>query len=403
MRYIDHMDVWGKRVLLRVDFNVPMDRDQKITDDWRIQAALPTIRYALDVGGRLIIVSHLDRPGGKIVPELSLAPVAERLAQLLEREVVFVNSIVGPRVQKAVGLSAPSSVVMLENLRFYPGEENDSDDFARGLAHLADVYIDDAFANAHRAHASNVGVTRFMTDCAGGLLMRRELEALGRVLDSPNRPLVAVVGGLKVSSKIGVLENLSRKVDKMLIGGAMAPTFFRALGMEMGDSVVSDESVQRASDILKEAEQKGTRIVLPEDLVVASKKSERAERDVVSANGVKPGKMALDIGPRTIRTFVDELKGAATILWNGPLGAFEMEPFSEGTRTVGEAIARSSAFTLVGGGDTSLALRRYGLAERISYVSTGGGAFLEALSGGELPAVKVLEEAERRMRIPTPI
>lgn len=396
MRYVDQMDIRGKKVLLRVDLNVPMDDDQRITDDWRIRAALPTILYAIEQGSKVIVISHLDRPGGKIVPELSLAPVAVRLSQLLQKEVTFLNDIAGARDRKAVDRAPPGSVVMLENLRFNPGEESDSDDLARALADLADAYVDDAFANAHRTHASNVGVTRFLTDSGGGLLMRKELEALGRAMGSPERPRVAVVGGVKVESKIGVLVNLAKNVDGMLIGGAMASPFLKARGLDMGDSVVPEGSVQKASDLLTRAERQGVRIVLPTDLVVAGEKSDRAEGEVVPVNGVIKGKMALDIGPRTIRSFTDELGGAATIIWNGPLGAFEIEAFSEGTRAVGEAIARSPAYSLVGGGDTVLALNRYGLMDRISYVSTGGGAFLVALAGRELPAVQALDRAGLR-------
>jgi phosphoglycerate kinase len=400
MRYVDQMDIRGKRVLLRVDLNVPMDDARNITDDWRIQASLPTIRYALGQGSRLVVVSHLDRPGGKIVPELSLAPVAERLSQLLDEEVTFVNEVVGALARGAVDRLTPGSVVMLENLRFHPGEESDSDELARDLAALADVYVDDAFANAHRAHASNVGVTRFLDDCGGGLLMRKELEALGRAMGTPERPMVAVVGGVKVESKIGFLEKLSKNVDKMLIGGAMAFAFLRARGLEMGDLAVPEGAVRIASDILEEAECNGVRIVLPADLVVANEKSERASREAMPVAEIGRGKLALDIGPRTARLFTDELDGAATILWNGPLGAFEIEAFSEGTRAVGEAIARSPAFSLVGGGDTVLALKRYRLTDRISYVSTGGGAFLKALSGETLPAVQVLDRPDLRAVTP---
>ncbi len=394
MRFVDQMDIRFRKVLLRVDLNVPMDKDRRITDDWRVRAALPTIQYALEEESRVIVISHLDRPGGNIVPELTLAPVAERLSQLLDKEVTFVDQVVGVRAREAVDRMLPGSVVMLENLRFHPGEESDSDDLARELADLADVFVDDAFANAHRAHASNVGVTRFLTDVGGGLLMRRELDALGRAMGSPDRPLVAVVGGIKVESKIGFLENLARKVDKMLIGGGMASAFLQARGLEMGDSTVSEGSVQKARNIMKEAQRNGVRIVLPLDLVVAREKNDRAEMEVVAVAGVTKGKMPLDIGPRTVRVFEDELEGASTIIWNGPLGAFEVEAFSAGTRAVGEAIARSSAYSLVGGGDTVLALKRYQLMDRISYVSTGGGAFLKALSGKELPAVQALETKE---------
>jgi len=388
MRYIDELGMRDRTVLLRVDLNVPLDDQRRITDDWRIQAVLPTIQYVMEAGGRLVIASHLGRPGGRVVPELSLAPVAERLSQLLEEKVAFAGDIVGGRAREAIERMPPGSAVMLENLRFDPGEEANSEAFARELADLADAYVDDAFANAHRAHASNVGVVRFLPDHAGGLLMKRELNALGRTLDSPDRPLVVVLGGSKVKSKIGVLENLARKADAILIGGAMAFPFLEAAGA--GTFRADQGSVRKASDILREVEKRGGRMLLPRDLAVTGDADRSSSREVVPVEGIGPEMAALDIGPRTIERFTAEIEGAGTVIWNGPMGVFEKEPFHLGTRAVGEAIARCPGFSLAGGGDTALALRRYGLADRVSYISTGGGAFLAVLAGTELPAVKAL-------------
>ncbi|NLK25907.1 MAG: phosphoglycerate kinase [Euryarchaeota archaeon] len=386
MRYVDQMDIEGKRVLLRVDLNVPLDGG-RVADDSRILAVLPTIRHILERNGRLIITSHLDRPGGKRVPGLSLRPVSERLSDILGKEVAFVEEVVGPDVSEAVGAMSPGSAIMLENLRFEPGEEKNDDALSKALASHADVYIDDAFANAHRSHASNVGVTKYLHDKGGGLLFKRELEMLEGALETPERAFVVVIGGAKVASKIGVLEHLSRRADRMLLGGTMALPFLKAGGAEVGNYALDERTIDQARSIMEGAGEDC--IVLPVDFVVAS--GEGAAARVVSADDIEPDMQIGDIGPRTIEAFALEIENARTVVWNGPMGMFEMESFSRGTRSVAEAIARSPAFSLAGGGDTNRALDRYGLREEISYVSTGGGAFLEILAGRELPAVQALE------------
>ncbi len=381
IRYVDQMDLAGKRVLLRVDLNVPL-RNGAVADDSRINAILPTVRYILEKGGMPIVCSHLDRPGGKRVPELSLRPVSERLSELTGEKVTFVDEVIGTKAEDAASSMGNGSILMLENLRFDPGEEANDETFARSLASLADAYVDDAFANAHRAHASNVGVTRHIDDAAGGLLMKKELQALEGVLESPDRPLVVAIGGAKVSSKIATIEHLSRIADRLLLGGAMAFPFLRAQGIDVGDHRANGEAVERARRMLDE---RPGSIVLPEDFAV-----DDGGRREVDVDGLPADKNVLDIGERTIDRFASELKAAGTIVWNGPMGKFEQEGFDVGTRMIAEAIARSPAYSLVGGGDTDAALDRYGLSDRISYVSTGGGAFLEMLSGRELPAIKAL-------------
>mgnify|MGYP002410385312 CR=1 FL=1 len=382
IRYVDQMDLAGKRVLLRVDLNVPL-RDGAVADDSRINAILPTVRYILEKGGMPIVCSHLDRPGGKRVPEYSLRPVSVRLSELTGKKVDFVDECAGPKAEQAAASLTSGSMLVLENLRFDPGEEANDDTFARSLASLADVYVDDAFANAHRAHASNVGVTKFMDQTAGGLLMKKELQALEGVLEKPDRPLVVAIGGAKVSSKMATIENLSRVADRLLLGGAMAFPFLRALGIDVGDHRANGEAVERARRMLDE---RPWSIVLPDDFAV-----DDGGRREVDVKALPSDKDVLDIGPRTIERFASEIRAAGTIVWNGPMGKFEQEGFDVGTRAVARAIAQSPAYSLVGGGDTNAALDRNGLGGSISYVSTGGGAFLEMLSGRELPALKALE------------
>ncbi len=394
MRYIDQMNIQGKRMLLRLDLNVPLDEDRNIEDDSRIKAILPTLRYSLDQGSTLFLVSHLDRPGGKVVPELSLAPVATRLTELLGEDVIMNKDVVGPTVVDALKDVEPGSVVLLENIRFHPGEEKNDVDLSRELASMADVFIDDAFADAHRSHASNVGVVPFVRESGGGLLMRREISALGQALDSPRRPLVAVIGGAKASSKMGVLENMSKKVDKLLLGGTMMLPFLYAQGLGVGSSKLDPTIVDVARHILGEDRIKG-RLVLPLDLIVADRADDVGSAMTVDVDKIDKGCSVLDIGPRTRDLYRSELQKAGTIVWNGPMGMFEVPAFASGTRTIAEEVSRSTAFTLVGGGDTGSALRKFGREEQISYLSTGGGAFLEVLAGKELPAIKVLDDAER--------
>ncbi len=390
MQYIDNMEIGGKRLLLRVDLNVPLSLG-KVADDSRIRAVLPTIRYALDSGSRLIIVSHLDRPGGKVVPRYSLEPACERLSELLGSQVRFVPHVKGKEVQEAVRKMAPGTAIMLENVRFDPGEESDDPAFAKDLASLADVYIDDAFADAHRSHASNVGVVEHVPASGGGMLMRRELSTLGRALDDPQRPLIVVIGGAKVKSKLGVIENLSRRADKLVLGGLMALPFLMAQGRYAGKHDFSEEIIIGAKRIMDRGGE--GKFVLPIDLVAVDEKGE--DFHILAAEDVRPSMKVMDIGPRTIEEFSMVLRSALTIVWNGPMGAFEDDAFRQGTKAVAEVIAGTRAFSLVGGGDTGRALERFGLQNSYSYVSTGGGAFLEVMGGRELPAVRALQNADR--------
>lgn len=380
--------VVGKRVLVRVDFNVPMDRTGQILDDRRIRAALPTIRYLLDHDARVILVSHLGRPGGKRNPTYSLAPVAEHLAQLLGRPVAFAPEAVGPGAETVVQGLRAGQVALLENIRFYPGEEQNDPALAAELARLADLYVNDAFGAAHRAHASTVGVTRFLP-AVSGFLMQKELQALGQALEAPRRPLVAIVGGAKISTKIAVLNNLVPKVDRLLIGGGMANTFFKAEGYEIGRSLVENDLVPVAGQIMAAA---GQKLVLPSDVVVADRPAPDALPTVVPANQVPADQMILDVGPDTVITFGQIVNTAGTVIWNGPLGVAEVLPFAEGTLGVARALASSSATSIVGGGDLVGVLEQLGIADQLSHVSTGGGASLEFLEGKVLPGVAALEE-----------
>ena len=382
------VDVAGCRVLVREDLNVPL-KDGAISDDTRIRAALPTLRDLSERGARVVVMSHLGRPKGKPRPELSLRPVAERLGQLLGRPVGFAEDCVGDAAGTAVAGLQDGDVLLLENVRFHPGDEENDPEFARQLAALGDLYVNDAFAASHRAHASVVGVAGLLPAYAGELMLR-ELEALHRALDEPRRPLVAIVGGVKVSSKAGVLRFLLPKVDALIVGGAMANTFLKAAGMEVGASFVEDEALEEARQV---AEQGGDRVVLPVDAVCARKMEAGQETRVFPVERVEPGWMILDVGPRTCALYAERLSGAGTVVWNGPVGVFEIPEFSEGTRALGEAIADSGAYSLVGGGDTAAAVEQMGLQGRFSHVSTGGGATLEYMEGRELPGVAVLKEA----------
>jgi phosphoglycerate kinase len=389
---MDQLDLSGKRVLIRVDFNVPMDKAGNITDDTRIQAALPTIRHAVTSGAKTVLVSHLGRPKGKKVPEMSLAPAAKRLSALLGKETAFVPECIGEAVEKAVGAMRPGDVVLLENIRFHPEEEKNDDDFGRKLASLCDVYVNDAFATAHRGHASNVAVTRHVKEKASGLLMKNEIAYFEKALVSPARPLVAVFGGAKISGKIEAINNVLGKVDKILIGGAMANTFFAAMGYEVGKSLYEKEMVETAKTVLANAAGKKIRFYLPVDVVVGDRFEATASTKAVPVQEIPEGWIAGDVGPATSLLFKEAMQGAQTIVWNGPLGAFEMGPFAAGTFALMRALAESNAITIVGGGDTDTALHKAGLFSRISYVSTGGGAFLELLEGKRLPGIVALEE-----------
>jgi len=392
MRYIDEMDLKGKRVLCRFDFNVPLDADLNIVDDTRIRAALPTINYALDENARVIIASHLGRPKGKRIERMSLAPVAKRLSRLLGKGVAILKDCSGDEVRKAVAELKPGCTVMLENLRFHPGEEKNDENFARELASYTDVYIDDAFGNAHRSHASNVGVTKFVKDCGAGFLMKKELTYFSKALEKPARPLVAIVGGSKVSGKLEALGNLVKLVNKMIIGGGMAFTFLKAQGYEVGKSIVEDELLGRAREIMGEVREHGVKLYLPVDCVVAESMEDEAETKIVPVQEINANWIGLDIGPATITLFTEAQNNAKTIVWNGPMGVFEKDAFSRGTFALAHSVANSYALSIVGGGDTDVAIDRAGERDNMSYISTGGGAFLELLEGKKLPAMLALEQ-----------
>ena len=388
---IDQLDIAGKRIFLRVDFNVPIDKSGKVTDDTRIRAVLPTLNYARSKNSRVILASHLGRPKGKPDPEFSLAPVARKLGELLKKEVRLAPDCIGPEAEKMVAAMKPGDVLLLENLRFHKEEEKNDPGFSQGLAKLGDVYVNDAFAVSHRAHASVEGVTRFFKDKAAGYLLRDELHYLGKVMEEPARPLAAVIGGAKVSGKLEVLQNLAPRVDKLIIGGGMAFTFLKSMGMNVGKSLVEEDLLNTAKEILEAASRKGVKVYLPVDCVVADKMDPSAQTKVVPADKMPADWMGLDIGPETLDRFGQALKDAKTILWNGPMGVFEMEPFSKGTMGLVRQIVSSGAMSIVGGGDTDTAVHKSGLAEKISYISTAGGAFLELLEGKKLPGVEALK------------
>ncbi len=391
---IRDIDLAGKRVLVRVDFNVPLDAQQHITDDTRIRAALPTIRYLLDQGASVILMSHLGRPDGKVVDTLSLAPVAQRLRELLGRPVEMAKDCLGPEVEVQAKALQPGQVLLLENLRFHKEEEKNNPDFARQLATLGEVYVNDAFGTAHRAHASTEGVTHYLPGVAG-FLMEKEINFLGSALEHPRRPFVAIIGGAKVSDKIAVLERLISMVDTLLIGGGMANTFLKAEGYEIGDSLFEEGKLDVARDLIAKAHQRGLVFLLPTDVVVADRFAADATHKVVSYDNVPKGWRILDIGPKTVEAFREALVGAQTIVWNGTLGVAEMPAFANGTNAIIEILAertRAGATTIIGGGDSAAAVEEAGEAEKMTHVSTGGGASLEFLEGRVLPGVAALQD-----------
>ncbi len=392
MKSIKDIELGQKRVLVRVDFNVPLDDQQNITDDTRIKAVLPTIHYVLDHKGRLILASHLGRPKGKRIPQMSLAPVAKRLGRLIGQDVKMADDCIGDSVRQAVSELKSGEILLLENLRFYPGETKNDPDFAKELASLCDVYINDAFAVSHRAHASVVGVPSLVDQKGAGFLLQKELKYFSDALEKPRRPLVAIIGGAKVSSKLGALQNLVKKVDKIIIGGAMANTFLQAQGFAMGKSLVEDDLVEVAEKIRKQALASGVRFYLPVDAVIAREPDARAETMIVPVQEIPQDWMVLDIGPATSKLFSEVLYDAKTIVWNGPMGMFELDPFSRGTVSMVYSVADSYALSIVGGGDTDVAVHSTGQTDRISYISTGGGAFLHLLEGKPLPGVVALEK-----------
>ena len=394
IRTIDQLDLAGKRVFIRVDFNVPLDEKGRVTDDARIRAALPTIRHAIAARARVILASHLGRPKGDPSDKVkfTLEPAAQRLSELLDQDVILADDCIGDGVKKAVSDLGEGQVLLLENLRFHKGEEGNDEAFCRDLAALADVWVNDAFGTAHRAHASTAGMARFVKERAGGFLIQKEVEYLGRVLARPERPFVAILGGAKVSDKIKVLENLIGKADSVLVGGAMAYTFLAAKGVPVGKSRVEQDKLELARQILDKAKAKGIDFELPVDHVCAAEPKETAERVVVNGAAIPDGLMGLDIGPKTLDRYRQRILTAKTVFWNGPMGLFEQKPWAEGTFGVARAMAESPGVTVVGGGDSAAAVEEAGLVSRMKHVSTGGGASLEFIEGRELPGVKVLEE-----------
>ncbi len=395
IKSVKDLNLKGKRVLVRFDFNVPLDDKQQITNDMRIQAALPTFRYILEQGGRVIATSHLGRPKGKKVPEMSLKPVAARLSEVLGKQVSFAPDCIGPDAEKAVNALQDGEAVLLENVRFYKEETDNDPEFSKKLAALADVYVNDAFGSAHRAHASTEGCSKFFREKGVGFLMEKELEYLGKAVENPATPFVAVLGGAKISGKIDVITNLIPKVDSLIIGGGLANTFLKAQGLAIGSSLVEDDKLDLAKETLELAKKNNTPLLLPKDVVIADAFNNNANKKTVSAGDIPEGWQILDIGPETQKLYIDEIGKSKTIVWNGPMGVFEMDNFSAGTKAVAEAIAgatKKGTITVAGGGDSVAAIEKWNLGGSITHVSTGGGASLEFLEGKTLPGVAALEQ-----------
>ncbi len=392
---IDNVEMKGKRVLVRVDFNVPLDENLKITDDIRITSAAPTIKKIIGDGGRCILMSHLGRPKGGPNPKYSLKPVAVRLGELLDFDVKFAQDCIGDQVKAIVNAMQDGEVLLLENLRFHPEEEKNDPAFAQQLAELGDIYINDAFGSAHRAHASTEGITKFIKVCASGYLMQKELDYLGEAVANPVRPFTAILGGSKISGKIDVIENLLLKVDYLLIGGGMAYTFFKAMGLEIGKSLLEEEKVELAKQMLEKFKSCKAKVLLPKDNVVANEFKNESPSYIVEADKIPHDKMGLDIGPKTIEEFKNIILSSRTVIWNGPVGVFELDNFAKGTCIIAEALAEATAkgaVTIIGGGDSAAAIKKAGLEDKVSHVSTGGGASLEFLEGKVLPGVEALND-----------
>ena len=389
---IDDVRLSGKRVIIRADFNIPLDESLQITDDTRIRSTLPTINRVVDEGAKVILCSHLGRPKGVCDPRYSLSPVAKRLGRLLGKEVTFAPDCVGPAVEKLVAKMNAGDVLLLENLRFHPGEEQNDAAFAKALASFGDVFINDAFGAAHRSHASTVGITKYIKDAVVGSLLKKEIEYLEGAVANPVRPFVAVLGGAKVSGKIGVIENLGKRVDKVIIGGGMAFTFLKAKGMEIGNSLVENDMLDFAKGVEDHALSRGVKFYTPVDCVVAASREPGAETKIVPVQEIPKGWYGLDIGPASVKLFNEAVQNAKTILWNGPMGVFEIDAYARGTLAMAHAIANAYALTIVGGGETALAVHRAAESENISFISTGGGAALELLEGKQLPALAALPD-----------
>ncbi len=388
---VKDINVNGKKVLVRVDFNVPLDENKNITDETRINAALPTIQYLLDNGAAVILCSHLGRPKGEFNMKYSLAPVAARLKEIFPGKVTFAEDVIGESAEKAVAALTAGNIVLLENLRFHAEEEKNNADFAKKLASYAEIYVNDAFGTAHRAHASTAGVADYLPAVAG-FLIGKELDIMGKALENPERPFVAILGGKKVSDKIGVINNLLEKVDTLIIGGAMAYTFYKAMGLEIGKSLLEEEKIDLAKSLIEKAEAKGVKLLLPVDTIVADKFGEDANVMNVDRDAIPADWEGLDIGEKTRQLFADAVKNAKTVIWNGPMGVFEIEKFAGGTKAVAAALAECEGTTIIGGGDSAAAVEQLGYADKMSHISTGGGASLEFLEGLELPGVAALND-----------
>ena len=389
---IEDIDVNGKKCLVRCDFNVPL-KDGKITDENRLVGAMPTIKYLVDHGAKVILCSHLGKPKGEAKPELSLAPVAKRLSEMLGKEVVFAadDNVVGENAKKAVSEMKDGDVVLLENTRYRAEETKNEENFSKELASLAEIFVNDAFGTAHRAHCSTVGAGQFLQERVCGYLIQKEIDFLGSAVENPERPFLAILGGAKVSSKLGVINNLLDKVDTLIIGGGMGYTFLKALGHEIGTSLVEEDKIDYAKDMMAKAEEKGVKLLLPIDIVYASEFAEDAESHITEGRDIPAGNMGLDIGPKTRELFAEAVKASKTIVWNGPMGVFEFENFAKGTKAIAEAMAEADATTIIGGGDSAAAVNQMGFGDKMSHISTGGGASLEFLEGKELPGIAALD------------
>ncbi len=387
------LDVKGKRVLVRCDFNVPIDENGNITDDRRIRSSLPTINYLIENGAKVILMSHLGRPKGEAIPEYSLAPVAKRLSELLNKEVIFAKDdrVVSDEVKEIVSKMQEKDVVLLENTRFRKEETKNEENFARELASLGDLFVNDAFGTCHRAHASNVGISSHLPS-AVGFLVEKEITVMGEALENPKRPFVAILGGAKVSDKIGVIENLLNKVDSILIGGGMSYTFLKAQGYEIGTSIVEEDKLELANELLKKAKEKNVKLLLPVDVVVAKEFKNDTEFKTVPVDEIPADMMGMDMGEKSIKAFSDEIKNAKTVIWNGPVGVFEMENFKKGTDAIAKVMAEIDAVTIVGGGDSASAVEKAGFASKMTHISTGGGASLEFLEGKVLPGIAAIDD-----------
>jgi phosphoglycerate kinase len=396
IKYIDQISLKGQRVLMRTDFNIPLDDSGNITDDNRIRAVLPSIRHAIEAGARLILCSHLGRPKGQRIEKFSLRPVARRLGELIDKEVFLAPNCIGDEVENQVSSISDGEVLLLENLRYHQGETKNDPGFAGALARMADVYINDAFAVSHRAHASVVGVPGLVKDCAAGFLIKQELLYFKKAMEEPARPLVAILGGAKISGKLEAIKNMLNWVDKLIVGGAMANTFLTAQGIDIGKSLTEKDLIETAKGLIDQARDKGIKFYLPVDCIIAQDLDASAKTRIVPTQEIPDDWMALDIGPATVNLFSEALYNVKTIVWNGPMGVFELDPFSQGTMALAHAVGSSQALSIVGGGDTDLAIHKAGEVENISYMSTGGGAFLNLLEGKELPGITALEECSKK-------